>query len=235
MNGWVLFYGVANARTAMTRQAQHVRRELTPAERARVAEGRKLVAAEEGEIRRKAREHKRAYDAGPAALEQALQLLKAERRQQGLSLADIEDRTGISRPNLSRLENEAQANPTVSTLSRYASALGKKLLIVLADQKSQKYRNSPALLLPASDSTRHNLSHVRRTSRDPGHGADRAAFWIAVLVHAAVGAAAFVLHGAAAASAARADVFADRYRHRNGDALARERAGRRGPRRYGAG
>jgi len=117
------------------REARHVRRELTPAERARVAEGRRLVAAEEGEIRRKAREYKRDYDAGQAALEQALQLLKAERQQQGLSLADIEDRTGISRPNLSRLENEAEANPTVATLTRYANALGKKLLIVLADQQ----------------------------------------------------------------------------------------------------
>jgi len=116
------------------REAKHVRRELTPTERARVAEGRRLVTAEEGEIRRKAREYKQAFDAGQAALDQALQLLKAERREQGLSLADIEDRTGISRPNLSRLENEAEANPTVATLTRYANALGKKLLIVLADQ-----------------------------------------------------------------------------------------------------
>jgi hypothetical protein len=123
-------------RSSMTRrEARHVRRELSPAERIRVAEGRRLVAAETDEIRRKAREYKVAYDAGQAALEQALQLLKAERQQQGLSLADIEDRAGISRPNLSRLENEAEANPTVATLTRYANALGKKLMIVLTDQK----------------------------------------------------------------------------------------------------
>jgi hypothetical protein len=37
-------------------------------------------------------------------------------------------------PNLSRPENDAGANPTVTTLTRYAAALGKKFLIVLADQ-----------------------------------------------------------------------------------------------------
>ena len=62
-------------------------------------------------------------------------MLKAERLRQGLSLSDVEARTGIERPNLSRLENEAKANPTVSTLTRYAEALGKKLLIVLADHQ----------------------------------------------------------------------------------------------------
>jgi len=116
------------------REARHVHRKLTPAESARVAEARRLIEGEKDEIRRKARDYKLAYDAGQAALEQALQLLKAERQRQGLSLSDIEERTGIGRPNLSRLENEAESNPTVTTLTRYAEALGKKLMIVLADQ-----------------------------------------------------------------------------------------------------
>jgi hypothetical protein len=37
------------------------------------------------------------------------------------------------RPNLSRLEDGQNANPTISTLMRYADALGKRLMIVLAD------------------------------------------------------------------------------------------------------
>jgi DNA-binding phage protein len=117
------------------REARHVRRELTPAEKRRVAEARRLVAQDEGEIKKLASEYKRAYDAGQATLNEALQMLKAERLRQGLSLSDVEARTGIERPNLSRLENEAKANPTVSTLTRYAEALGKKLLIVLADHQ----------------------------------------------------------------------------------------------------
>jgi DNA-binding phage protein len=118
------------------REARHIRRELTPEERARVTEARRLIAAEEPEIRKKARIYKREYDAAQAALHDALKLLKAERERLGLSLTEVAERTGIERPNLSRLENETEPNPTVATLSRYAEALGKRLLIVLADQAS---------------------------------------------------------------------------------------------------
>jgi transcriptional regulator with XRE-family HTH domain len=44
-------------------------------------------------------------------------------------LSDIEERTGIGRSALSRLENETEPNPTVVTLTRYAEALGKKLVV----------------------------------------------------------------------------------------------------------
>jgi len=50
-----------------------------------------------------------------------------------LSLAEVSERTGMERPNLSRLENEAESNPTIATLTRYAEALGKRLFIALAD------------------------------------------------------------------------------------------------------
>jgi DNA-binding XRE family transcriptional regulator len=118
------------------REARHIRRELTPEERARVTEARRLIAAEEPEIQKKARIYKREYDAAQPALHDALKLLKAERERLGLSLTEVAERTGIERPNLSRLENETEPNPTVATLSRYAEALGKRLLIVLADQAS---------------------------------------------------------------------------------------------------
>lgn len=115
------------------RKAKHVRRELTDAERARVTEARKSVQQDEATIRRTAKQYKQEYDAAQATLQEALQLLKAERLRQGLSLADIQDRAGIERPNLSRLENDVEANPTVATLTRYAEALGKKLVISLSN------------------------------------------------------------------------------------------------------
>lgn len=115
------------------REARHSRRALTPEERARVTEARRLVALDEAEIKQQLGQYKREYEAAQAALHDALKLLKEERLRMGLSLADIEERTGIGRPNLSRLENEAESNPTISTLTRYAEALGKRLLIVLAD------------------------------------------------------------------------------------------------------
>ena len=116
------------------RQARHVRRQLTDAERARVTEAKRLIAQDEAEIRGKATKYRQECDAAQATLQEALQMLKAERIRQGLSLADIQDRVGIERPNLSRLENDAEANPTVATLTRYARALGKSLVITLSDQ-----------------------------------------------------------------------------------------------------
>jgi len=46
-----------------------------------------------------------------------------------LSLSDVEEKTGIGRSALSRLENETEPNPTVVTLIRYAEALGKELVV----------------------------------------------------------------------------------------------------------
>jgi ribosome-binding protein aMBF1 (putative translation factor) len=118
------------------REVTHTRRTLTPQERERVVEARRLIAGEEAEIRRKAREYKHAYEAARATLQDAMKLLKSERERLGLSLADVSERMGIERPNLSRLENGPEANPTVATLSRYADALGKRLMIVLTDPVS---------------------------------------------------------------------------------------------------
>jgi DNA-binding phage protein len=67
------------------------------------------------------------------AIQHAMALLKAERLKKGLSLSDMKERTGIERSTLSRLENNAEANPTVNTLTRYADAVGKKVFVVLAD------------------------------------------------------------------------------------------------------
>jgi DNA-binding Xre family transcriptional regulator len=116
------------------REAKHIRRELTDAQRARVAEARNLIHGETAEIRRKAKEYKQERDTAQATLKEAARLLKDERVRQGLSLTDIQQRTGIDPPNLSRLENDVDANPTMTTLTRYAEALGKKLMIVLSDQ-----------------------------------------------------------------------------------------------------
>jgi DNA-binding phage protein len=120
------------------REARHSRRPLTAEERARVEEARRLVALDEAELKQQGRQYKREYESAQAALHEALKLLKAERLKMGLSLSDVEQRTGIGRPNLSRLENEAEANPTIGTLTRYAEALGKRLLIVLADAGAAK-------------------------------------------------------------------------------------------------
>jgi DNA-binding XRE family transcriptional regulator len=55
--------------------------------------------------------------------------LKAARLAAGLTLAAVSKRTGMDQATLSRLENGRQPNPTVDTLWRYASAVGRQLVL----------------------------------------------------------------------------------------------------------
>jgi transcriptional regulator with XRE-family HTH domain len=57
--------------------------------------------------------------------------LKAARLQQGLSLTEVGERSGIGKANLSRLENDASPNPTWDTIIRYAESVGRKLEVNL--------------------------------------------------------------------------------------------------------
>jgi predicted transcriptional regulator len=57
-----------------------------------------------------------------------LHRLKQEREAAGLSLADVAERTGMDRAAISRLENGHQSNPTIDTIARYATALGKRIV-----------------------------------------------------------------------------------------------------------
>ncbi len=59
--------------------------------------------------------------------------LRALREQQGLSITDLAERTGMDRAMISRLENGQIDNPTIATMARYAKALGKKVLVSLVD------------------------------------------------------------------------------------------------------
>ncbi len=50
--------------------------------------------------------------------------LREIRQAGGVSLSELESRTGISKSSLSRLENSVAPNPTLLTLHRYAAAMG---------------------------------------------------------------------------------------------------------------
>jgi DNA-binding XRE family transcriptional regulator len=60
--------------------------------------------------------------------------LKSLREEQGLSITDMCERTGMDRAAVSRLENGQIANPTINTMNRYARALGKRVMVSLADE-----------------------------------------------------------------------------------------------------
>ena len=110
-------------------RATRIYRELTLEEQQRWNRANAEVESEKEEILAKARRIKTARNRANVAVREAMKALKRERQAQGLSLSDVEKRTGIGRAALSRLENETELNPTVVTLTRYAEALGKEVVV----------------------------------------------------------------------------------------------------------
>lgn len=121
------------------REVRRVRRPLTDDERRRIAETRATIEGEEkDEIVALAKRFRAARRQGLAILHDALRLLARERQDQGVSLQTLSERTGIAKGNLSRLENDDEANPTLATIATLADALGKDVLIVLADKTTDR-------------------------------------------------------------------------------------------------
>lgn len=58
----------------------------------------------------------------------AVQALIDARETEGMTLADLSRATGMRPQNIQRIE-KGEANPTVRTLARLASGLGKRLVI----------------------------------------------------------------------------------------------------------
>jgi len=104
-------------------------RALTSEEGAKYRKIRQQVAAEFSDLVARHEERMAALD----QLDTLLRQLKAAREQLGLSLADVTRLTGMDRTALSKLETGKRANPTVQTLIRYAEAVGKRLVVSLAD------------------------------------------------------------------------------------------------------
>jgi ribosome-binding protein aMBF1 (putative translation factor) len=104
-------------------------RRLTPEEAAKYQAVREQVAGELPDLT--ARHHDRT--ATLDQLQELLRQLRAAREAKGLSLADLTERTGMDRSALSKLETGQRPNPTVETLVRYAEAVGKRLVVSLAD------------------------------------------------------------------------------------------------------
>jgi predicted transcriptional regulator len=111
------------------RRAKRIHRELTREEKDRWDRANRETESRKEEILAKGRRMKAARNRVNVAVREAMKALRLERKAQGLSLSDVEKRTGIGRAALSRLENETELNPTVVTLTRYAEALGKEVVL----------------------------------------------------------------------------------------------------------
>lgn len=72
-------------------------------------------------------ETKRIYDDYEPQFQIALAIYE-NRQRKGISQQKLADKTGMDRADISKLEN-AEANPTLTTLRKIADALGKELII----------------------------------------------------------------------------------------------------------
>ncbi|HVS35730.1 MAG TPA: helix-turn-helix transcriptional regulator [Gemmataceae bacterium] len=104
-------------------------RRLTPEEAAKYKTVREQVAAELPDLVGRHQERMAIRD----ELQQVLDQLKAAREAKGLSLALLTKLTGMDASALSKLETGQRPNPTIETLARYAEAVGKRLVVTLAD------------------------------------------------------------------------------------------------------
>ncbi|MCO6457549.1 MAG: helix-turn-helix transcriptional regulator [Pirellulaceae bacterium] len=110
---------------------KRIYREPTAEQAAKYRRIREMIVAEIPEIKQEA---KTLRQGRRVRIQEAVAMLKAERELRGLSLAEISERTGISRSAISRLENNQEANPTINTLAKYADALRMELSVTLDDR-----------------------------------------------------------------------------------------------------
>ena len=105
---------------------------ITPARLAEFARDRAKIDAEELEsLKARARAHvaaKRAAATQQTGVSSIVAALKSARVEQGLTLDEVGERSGIQKASLSRLENDPAPNPTWDTLARYAAAVGRRIV-----------------------------------------------------------------------------------------------------------
>jgi DNA-binding XRE family transcriptional regulator len=111
----------------MSAKRIHRKTERTPEEKRRLKQVRERFQRERPSMA----DLLESGDAGEAVsqgeyldLRAMLAALKKRREHEGLSLADVAERSGMDRAAISRLENGVYVNPTVDTLYRYAQAIG---------------------------------------------------------------------------------------------------------------
>jgi len=115
----------------MSRQiiSKHVRIKLSEEQKKELARVCEEVE-NDPEIRRQGLAVKAECEARQREFADVMSALKTAREAAGLSLRDVEERTGINKSNLSLLEN-GKGNPTLETIRRIAEAIGRRVLITV--------------------------------------------------------------------------------------------------------
>lgn len=120
----------------MNMQAKHVHRKNTmnPAKRAEIAAIREKFQREKPSLEQllAGGNYFGPIDTPTYFLTKAIaRQLRTFREQQKISLEELATRSGLDKSTVSRLETGGIPNPTVSTLGKYAFALGRQLKFVL--------------------------------------------------------------------------------------------------------
>ena len=102
--------------------------EVTAEDRARHARIRADVAVRRPELNALGR----AVRFGNFGVADAITTLKQAREADGVSLAELARRTGIDETHLTHLENAEAPDPTAATLTRYAEALGRRMVFAVS-------------------------------------------------------------------------------------------------------
>src|SRR5262245_1557350 len=114
----------------------HMKAERTPAEAKRLRADRERYQREKPTPKQLLTEggHKEFVTLGELIfLHEVMASLKKAREAQRMTLAQLSALTGIDQAALSRLENGSHHNPTLGTIYRIATALGKTVCCVLQD------------------------------------------------------------------------------------------------------
>lgn len=110
-----------------------IRREPTAEQKRRMKELMAVEATPEAMAsNRKHVQNLRQNKARQTLAKQALELLRQEKERQSISLAQLEERCGITRGNLSKLWNDPEPNATLATIERIAAAMGVRVSVVLS-------------------------------------------------------------------------------------------------------
>ena len=93
--------------------------------------------------------------------------LRSLREAANLTLAEVSDASGITKPALSRLETGRQDNPTLMTVLRYVHALGKRLRWTLEDEQVQGESARTVQETKENAAVRHSAdgNQVKQTAR----------------------------------------------------------------------
>jgi DNA-binding XRE family transcriptional regulator len=109
-------------------------RRLTPEEAARFRQMREQAQAEKAEIGRQLQTEQ----PGPGTwadfheLRSLVDSLRAEREKRGLTREEVARRAMLDARQIAELEEHRDLNPSLSTLTRYATAVGRHLMLGLS-------------------------------------------------------------------------------------------------------